>query len=750
MPRSLCELSFAVPRLALLTLLLVAAFATRPLPAASEPTGPIVPPEPVHATASEVPASREGAPISAPPSLMAAAATKEKDTAPAGSTAPAAAPEVSQAERITSLEKAIEEDTRRIEELRAEAADPMSEYRLAEAQFKEFDERLAAARMELARVTEIGDPAAIEAQTKAVGEAEKPRARARERFDLAIDSRKTSQEQLAALEAKRTKNRVVLERLLGGPTDPAAVPAPATLNVPAIPSEANGILPPTPATSAPAVPSTPRSTEPSPVKTASTADSSPPAPAPTANSTTTRPEAAPAEEKKTEDPATRRAPTKELIEARTQVELKKEEAEEAEQMAQSITERIARLDRDIELETKQFTAARKKADLAHQSRQELDREFEALSATGTATAGEVKSLQDRRSDAETQFTKARKESAARTDRLNDLQTQRADLQREALAASSAVERVQKEVNDAEIAVARLQNPFSVTNMLQWLLDHGPRIAIIILAILLLRLSARVSSRRVTTLISQRGARGTLQEREDRARTLVGVFRNAFSITTTIGGGLMICEEIGIAVAPLMGGAAVVGLAVAFGAQNLIRDYFYGFVILTENQYKLNDVLKIGTLSGQVEQITLRMTVLRDIEGNVHFVPNGKIDSVTNMTHGWSRALIEIGVAHKEDADRCMQVLMALANELHRDPAYGASILDPPEMLGVEALTESAVVLRLFFKTKPLQQWRIRREMLRRVKRRFDELGIALPVPRRSIDVQSPPDSGLEGFSERAA
>lgn len=750
MPRSLRELSFAGPCLALLASLIVVAVVGSPLPAASEP---IAPPDPIpanpvqapgaqgpaaQAPAAQAPAALERAPISAPASLMAAAPGKE--TAPAGTPVPAA-PEVSQAERITSLEKAIEEDTRRIEELRAEAADPMSEYRLAEAQFKEFDERLAAARMELARVTEIGDPAAIEAQTKGVSEAEKPRARARERFDLAIDSRKTSQEQLAALEAKRTKNRVVLERLLGGPTDPATLPAP---------SEANGLLPATPAANAPATLSTPKASEPSPVKTASTADSSSTDPAAISGSTSPRSEAVPSEEKKIEEPATRRAPTKELIEAQTQVELKKEEAQEAEQMAQSITERIARLDRDIELETKQFAAARKKADLAHESRQELDREFEELSASGTATASEVKSLQDRRHDAEAQFTKARKESAARTDRLNDLQTQRADLQREALAAASAVERVQKEVSAAESQVARLENPFSVTNMLQWLLDHGPRIAIIILAILLLRLSARVSSRRITTLISQRGARGTLQEREDRARTLVGVFRNAFSITTTIGGGLMICEEIGIAVAPLMGGAAVVGLAVAFGAQNLIRDYFYGFVILTENQYKLNDVLKIGTLSGQVEQITLRMTVLRDVEGNVHFVPNGKIDSVTNMTHGWSRALIEVGVAHREDADRCMQVLMTLANELHRDAAYGSSILDPPEMLGVEALTESAVVLRMFFKTKPLQQWRIRREMLRRIKRRFDELGIALPVPRRSIDVLSPPDARLEGFSERAA
>ena len=195
---------------------------------------------------------------------------------------------------------------------------------------------------------------------------------------------------------------------------------------------------------------------------------------------------------------------------------------------------------------------------------------------------------------------------------------------------------------------------------------------------------------------------------------------------------MIFEEIGIAVGPLMGGAAVFGLAVAFGAQNLIRDYFYGFVILFENQYKLNDVLKIGELSGQVEQISLRMTVLRDLEGNVHFIPNGKIDSVTNMTYGWSRAVIEIGVAYKEDVDHVMQVLLSLGTELREDPTFGQFILDAPEMLGVNELGDSCVAIRMLIKTKPLTQWRVKREMLRRTKRRFDELGIEIPFPHRTV------------------
>ena len=196
---------------------------------------------------------------------------------------------------------------------------------------------------------------------------------------------------------------------------------------------------------------------------------------------------------------------------------------------------------------------------------------------------------------------------------------------------------------------------------------------------------------------------------------------------------MILQEAGIPIAPLLGGAAVFGLAVAFGAQNLIRDYFYGFVILLENQYKLNDVVKIGDLSGQVEQITLRMTVLRDLEGRVHFIPNGQITAVTNMTHGWSRALFDIGVAYKEDVDRVMGVLEELGRTSSAaTPNFGPMILDDPTMLGVDELADSAVVIKFFIKTRPLQQWNVKRELLRRIKNRFDELGIEIPFPHRTV------------------
>jgi small conductance mechanosensitive channel len=233
---------------------------------------------------------------------------------------------------------------------------------------------------------------------------------------------------------------------------------------------------------------------------------------------------------------------------------------------------------------------------------------------------------------------------------------------------------------------------------------------------------------------------------------VGVFRNAAALVLLGGGCLMLLDEVGIPIVPLMGGAAVLGLAVAFGAQNLIRDYFSGFMVLLEDQYGIGDVVKIGDTAGQVERISLRTTVLRDLEGVVHFIPHGTIQSVSNLTHGWSRALFKIGIAYKEDADRVMQVLVDLGRELRHDPAFGPLILNDPEMLGVDDFGDSCVLIKFLMKTKPLQQWAVKRELLRRIKRRFDELGIEIPFPHRTVyhRHEQGTDRADEGARERAA
>jgi small conductance mechanosensitive channel len=342
---------------------------------------------------------------------------------------------------------------------------------------------------------------------------------------------------------------------------------------------------------------------------------------------------------------------------------------------------------------------------------------------------------DRAALAQQRFEPARADVGAVPHPVGALQADLADLNSDGSATSNDATANQGEADPARKNVAQIQNPFSPQNLLQWLLDNGLKIVLILASMWVLHWLVGVVSRRIVKVVARTTGRGTAQERENRAHTLVGVFRNVAAIIIFGGGALMLLDAVGVPIAPLMGGAAVFGLAVAFGAQNLIRDYFSGFMVLLENQYGVNDVVKIGDHSGLVEKITLRMTVLRDLEGVVHFIPHGTINTVSNFTHVWSRALFDVAVAYKEDVDRVMQVLVDLAKELRTDPVLGPEILDDPEMLGVDALGDSAVVIKFFIKTRPLKQWLVKRELLRRIKRRFDELSIEIPFPQRTLHLR---------------
>jgi small conductance mechanosensitive channel len=292
---------------------------------------------------------------------------------------------------------------------------------------------------------------------------------------------------------------------------------------------------------------------------------------------------------------------------------------------------------------------------------------------------------------------------------------------------------------AQRAADSLQNPFAPKNLSQWMLDHGPKLLAILLGTLAVYFAMRVIGRHLATFVARSGTRGTLHERENRAVTLVGVFRNIASIAVVAVGALMALDAVGIPIVPLMGGAAIIGLAVAFGAQNLVRDYFSGFMVLLEDQYGINDVVKIGDIAGAVEGITLRVTTLRDLEGVVHFIPHGSITTVSNMTHGWSRAVLDIGVAYKEDTDQVMQVMVDVAGELRRDAEFGPLVLGDPEMLGVDNLGDSSVLIKMCLKTQPLKRWAVKRELLRRIKHRFDELGIDIPFPHRTVYLRQADD-----------
>ena len=205
------------------------------------------------------------------------------------------------------------------------------------------------------------------------------------------------------------------------------------------------------------------------------------------------------------------------------------------------------------------------------------------------------------------------------------------------------------------------------------------------------------------------------EEVKRIETLGRVFRYIASVVISLVAGTLILGELGISVAPILGAAGVVGVAVGFGAQSLIKDYFNGFFLLLENQMRQGDVVEAGGKAGVVEEITLRYVRMRDYDGNVHFVPNGSITTVTNMTRGFAQAVVDVGVAYREDVDAAMEVMREAGAEMRADPVFGPKILDDLEIVGVEKWADSAVILRCRFKVAPIEQWTVRREFLRRLK-----------------------------------
>jgi small-conductance mechanosensitive channel len=186
------------------------------------------------------------------------------------------------------------------------------------------------------------------------------------------------------------------------------------------------------------------------------------------------------------------------------------------------------------------------------------------------------------------------------------------------------------------------------------------------------------------------------------------------------------------VAPIIAAAGVIGLAVGFGAQNLVQDFITGFFMLLEDQIRVGDVVQIGDKGGLVEKVNLRMVILRDLAGNVHFIRNGKIDIVTNMTKDYSHYVFNVGVAYREDVDQVIEVLKGIDEEIRRDAAYKDDILAPLEVMGLDSFADSAVIIKARIKTKPIQQWRIGREFNRRIKKKFDELNIEIPFPHQTI------------------
>ena len=222
------------------------------------------------------------------------------------------------------------------------------------------------------------------------------------------------------------------------------------------------------------------------------------------------------------------------------------------------------------------------------------------------------------------------------------------------------------------------------------------------------------------------------ELEKRARTVSGVFRKGFVVLIWTIALIMVLKEMNFDIRPLLAGAGVVGVALGFGAQSIVKDIISGLFMLMENQIRMNDVVVINGKGGLVEEINLRTTVLRGEDGVVHIFPNGNIQSLSNMTREYSYYVFSISVGYGEDTDHALDVLRQIADELMQEEPYKTAILAPLDVMGVDQLGDSGVILKARFKTQPIKQWMVGREMNRRIKKRFQEVQIDMPFPTRTI------------------
>lgn len=222
------------------------------------------------------------------------------------------------------------------------------------------------------------------------------------------------------------------------------------------------------------------------------------------------------------------------------------------------------------------------------------------------------------------------------------------------------------------------------------------------------------------------------ESEKRVETIVRLIKQACLIALWLTFGLVIIREFGIDIGPIIASAGVVGLAIGFGAQNLVRDIISGFFIILENQIRVGDVAILNGTGGLVERINFRTTVLRDLGGVVHIFPNGIITTLSNLTNGWSAYVFDIGVAYKENTDHVIEVMQEVGKTMREDEKFGKSMLEDLDVFGVDKFDDSSIVIKGRIKTKPIKQWEVGREFLRRVKYAFDENNIEIPFPHQSI------------------
>lgn len=667
--------------------------------------------------------------------------TAKSKAAPATNLVGPTQPEPSNAQKIAELRSLIESEQGQLEKLKQQLADQgnqESEFARAESAFKKLDSQWKENKQKLADLKsedQVDDEMVASAQMMATM-IEAKRKEALAAYELEIEENKTLQEKILTIEKKVTADQAALERL----TKPVETVKVAK-NHEAGSKVVNGTVvkeavEPKAKEKQEQVGSTQKKSE-----TASkehTTKESHSVPAGLASTPVgIMASAATGGLSKAEPDA--RGKSNSIIAGRIKKELDdlqeslddlQDQLQNAKQEESMVSDQVANLDQQVKIEEKLRDNARKKADLANETLSKAQEEFRVKSI-GDAPQDELKTLADKLLELDKEFQTARNESRLHSNRLQDIQTERSKQQDNLRLAHEKTQGIQKQIDEIQAQVAKLEDPTSFINVMDWLTTHGVRILMILGIMVGSRASLRSLGSRAIRMMVQSQENISKDERNDRAETLVSVYSNAVSVSVIGGGLLLIAQEAGVPIGPLLGGAAIFGVAVAFGAQSLIKDYFYGFVILLENQFSVNDVIQVSTTTGVVERITLRMTVLRDVAGTVHFIPNGSMTMVSNFSYDWSRAVFEIPVSYKASIDDVIQEITVEGRKLVQDKDFGPLCLDDLTMLGVDNLGENSVVIKCYIKTKPLKQWPVKREFLRRLKNRFDGKGIEFQPSTKS-------------------
>jgi small conductance mechanosensitive channel len=264
-------------------------------------------------------------------------------------------------------------------------------------------------------------------------------------------------------------------------------------------------------------------------------------------------------------------------------------------------------------------------------------------------------------------------------------------------------------------------------ILPWLLTHGLKIVIILVIAYVAKITlSRIIRRAVILAVVAEDGIAAEEAEKKREETLIRIFNGALAvilITITL---LMVLQEIGVEIAPLLAGAGIIGLAFGFGGQYLIRDLISGLFLILENQYRIGDVVNINSTGGLVEDISLRMTTLRDLNGTVHHIPHGEITMVSNLSKSFARVNIDVGISYSSDIEHVIKVVNRVGLELSEDFDFKDSIITPPKFLRVNEFADSAIIIKILGDTKPLKQWEISGEFRKRLKKAFDKEGIEIP------------------------